>query len=777
MLVKYFLLATVIISFTRASSFINENVAFERVNEITTTRSRWLVAFVIDTNPYQEILTLIAGIFQDIRANLMQTWEVVPNLSSLSQDRLINILNIMYGEIVNLERSHTFLEEELAEIHSIHRSKRSLIPIVGKALSFLFGTLSEADIDAIRHNVVKLAEGQKKLQHVVEGSLTILKTTQGQTVNNTRAINEIIDDLVQLKELSQNLTDEVRELQQYTEIYARYDRAATEVQVLIDIARDFSQNLKVQINMVSMGHLSPAVIAPSELRRLLLDVKSKINSQFKFPFEPEEDIWTFYKTLTCTTLMESKQFVVIISIPLLDNIASFEVYKIHNMAIPLNGSNQTNILATYSLESEAIAVNKQRTQFAALSNSELRDCSDPLKAYCTFMSPVYAIMSTKMCVIQVFLGQREGINKFCKSIISTNAPSPQARYLTDGHWVITSATPLIFSVLCNSTSYTTKVITTKTPVDIVSLELTCSAFNGYMTLLPFYQRRTKFNLTDQVRQFINNYQFGLINVWKDFESKLPNFSDIKIPSKLIEKDEIPMDSLIEELKNNQIKLEPMPASPPYWKYLLIAIGVVFILAIVFVFRRRLRKCISKFKICTRSVKGGNQRVGRHTQNHPEGQQKAPSRRDDPTDKVPEIFISGPSVTYKPNSGLAAEYLREKYVVIPQQSSIRTTQWGQSQHVNSDRGLKQANGYEYGTHPAGGFYFRQMEKIIKEETEPTLPFNVNMVTSDQPEHGVLNVGADNAASSPPMQTVAEEIQEDGVNITGKQYIYPSIRKAP
>ena len=53
----------------------------------------------------------------------------------------------------------------------------------------------------------------------------------------------------------------------------------------------------------------------------------------------------------------------------------------------------------------------------------------------------------------------------------------------------------------------------------------------------------------------------------------------------------------------------------------------------------------------------------------------------------------------------------------------------------------------------------------------------MVTSNQPEYGVLNVGDDNAASSPPMQNVAEEIQEDGVNITGKQYIYPSIRKAP
>ena len=60
------------------------------------------------------------------------------------------------------------------------------------------------------------------------------------------------------------------------------------------------------------------------------------------------------------------------------------------------------------------------------------------------------------------------------------------------------------------------------------------------------------------------------------------------------------------------------------------------------------------------------------------------------------------------------------MVPPQQWSIRTMQWGPGQHVNSDRDLKHANGYGYGTHPAGGFYFRQIEKkIIKEETEPTL----------------------------------------------------------
>ena len=39
-----------------------------------------------------------------------------------------------------------------------------------------------------------------------------------------------------------------------------------------------------------------------------------------------------------------------------------------------------------------------------------------------------------------------------------------------------------------------------------------------------------------------------------------------------------------------------------------------------------------------------------------------------------------------------------------------------------------------------------------------------------------MGADYTVLSPPMQTVTEEIQEHGINIlTGKQYIYLSIRK--
>ena len=644
-----------------------------------------------------------------------------------------------------------------------------------------------------------MAADQRKLTHIVEGSLTILKTTQGQTINNTRTINDLIGNLASLEIASQNLTESVRDLLNYVEVYTKLDRATSEAQALIEIARDYSQNLKLQLNMLSLGHLSPSVIAPSELRKLLDDVKSQLSSQFKFPFNPEEDIWTFYKTLTCTTLMEGSRLVVVISIPLLDNIGSFEVYRIHNMALPRNGSNQTDVLARFSLETDAIAVDKRRTQFALLSLLELQGCSDPLRAYCTFMSPVYSILATKMCVIQIFLGHQEGITKFCRTVIQPNTPSPQAKYLTDGHWAITSAVPLTFSVLCNSTSSSSRVIRIRTPIDIVSLDLACSAYNGHMTLLPFYQKRTKYDLKDQFRLFIQNYNFGLISIWKTFEVQLPNFTDIKIPPKLMEYKEIPVDRLISELKNDPLELEQMPASPPFWIYMLDAVGIGIILAVVFLFRRRLRNCITKFKICKRSVKRGQKEdSGRRTPatGHTDVQPSAPRCEDDSIADDPISFINGSSVMFRPDPLLAAEYMREKYSINPEQPTINPAEWNISQIVpdsgSASSGPKTTrnNGYESGTHPDGGFLFRKIEEAdsrpktlnedMDDDGQKPHTFAPSAMSGDPGHDPNVEADANKMASSKTVQTKLDSISAETTRIyqgraAGKKSIYPSLRR--
>ena len=71
------------------------------------------------------------------------------------------------------------------------RSKRSLLPIVGKALSFLFGTVSEDDLQSIKSNINKLAANQRKISHVVEESLTLLNDTRKHVIQTRQAINNV----------------------------------------------------------------------------------------------------------------------------------------------------------------------------------------------------------------------------------------------------------------------------------------------------------------------------------------------------------------------------------------------------------------------------------------------------------------------------------------------------------------------------------------------------------------------------------------------------------
>ena len=73
------------------------------------------------------------------------------------------------------------------------RYKRGLIPIVGKALSFLFGTVSEDDLTSIKSNLRALTISQNKLIRVVREGMTILNTIQGRIIENREKIDDIID--------------------------------------------------------------------------------------------------------------------------------------------------------------------------------------------------------------------------------------------------------------------------------------------------------------------------------------------------------------------------------------------------------------------------------------------------------------------------------------------------------------------------------------------------------------------------------------------------------
>ena len=132
-----------------AQLVIKENVIFQKVKEVTTVRARWMVAFVEDLLPFEGFLNKTqhtTGIalkavrkFQAILANYnpeKKNWVS----SALGATTEIDNLNKTCVEIMNKVYAIKSLYYD-KPVEKKFRSKRGLIPIVGKALSFLFGTL------------------------------------------------------------------------------------------------------------------------------------------------------------------------------------------------------------------------------------------------------------------------------------------------------------------------------------------------------------------------------------------------------------------------------------------------------------------------------------------------------------------------------------------------------------------------------------------------------------------------------------------------------------
>lgn len=125
---------------TNPSTVTQENVIFQKSNEITTTRSQWLVSFVIDLGPYKLFVERLTNELVDAAA-LTQ-----PLL--LGDDKkgkpLFQTFQSLRTKFITLKTTQKNLRKDLMEYETLKsRHKRSLLPIVGKASSFLFGTVSE----------------------------------------------------------------------------------------------------------------------------------------------------------------------------------------------------------------------------------------------------------------------------------------------------------------------------------------------------------------------------------------------------------------------------------------------------------------------------------------------------------------------------------------------------------------------------------------------------------------------------------------------------------
>ena len=122
---------------------------------------------------------------------------------------------------------------------------------------------------------------------------------------------------------------------------------------------------------------------------------------------------------------------VIGSISLLDNMSTFEIFNIFNMAVPVKDpvvpkDKLPSIVAWYRLETSSITFNLAPIKYVFLTDTEQEHCTSPLWHYCDVRSPVYSMTSSKLCTVVLFMKDTENVKNYFKTEVEPNSLLPRA---------------------------------------------------------------------------------------------------------------------------------------------------------------------------------------------------------------------------------------------------------------------------------------------------------------------------------------------------------------
>ena len=582
---------------------VNKGVAFHKLESTVAAQSSWKLAFVIKLDPYSELLANIELKLEEIRVKVYDLWDTVRAHQNLPfRDNVNSLLSTIVVEVENLKGTSARLGEEFQDTRVLSRSKRALIPIVGKALSWLFGTVSDDELAGIRTNIHQLYQNDLKMKHIVASSLSVIKIVQQEVNGNIEKINQVISALEVVDHEIKNVSQDIAGTQVNLNVYIQLDRLIHQVTNAINLAREYNTQIRLQLDMMTLGHLSPVIISPSNLKEALANLKERLDQElvFDLPYDPIGDIWQYYKTLSCVAYIENNNIVVITAIPLLDRSDKFHMYKVLNLAMPKQGTNNSRLVAKYDLEGSALVIDDRRDKFAILSEYEANLCVTSPEL-CTFVGPLYSVENSNKCIVNLFLNKTDAIYTSCSARVYLRSQLPIAQYISDGSWFITTSEPMQFAVVCENTKEgEPETISIEGPIGVVNLEKSCSAHSGRISLPAHHTGESTIDWKNPLQELIQHFKFGTTS-WERLDFELPNTTHIKIPPMLQAHKQLPLQDLIDQVNLSEQPLVEMPEHKPLWPYVVGFVCIISLVGLCILCRRRLCRVVYRLRVKAQPV--------------------------------------------------------------------------------------------------------------------------------------------------------------------------------
>ena len=233
--------------------------------------------------------------------------------------------------------------------------KRSLLPFLGTALSWLTGTATTKDICSIKTRINQLIATQTSQCNTLVHIVSILNVTRYATQVNRHSINNLIDamhttsqDINNLYNLTTSLAASINFNQMVLHIRSVFANLRDSLHYLCTV----STHTMDYIDAATSGILSPHVLPVADLQKMLQHIADTLPPTLHLPISPEDTLH-FYRYLHTHILIESKQFLLLIDIPIQDRACQITIHQVFTLDIP-----HGNYSAHYDINTRYFGVNK-----------------------------------------------------------------------------------------------------------------------------------------------------------------------------------------------------------------------------------------------------------------------------------------------------------------------------------------------------------------------------------------------------------------------------------
>ena len=265
---------------------------------------------------------------------------------------------------INLLQTNPSFDAQ-SQSHICHR--RSLLPFLGDALRWLTGTATTKDINSIKAWINQLIATQSLQQETLVHIMSILNVTRYAAQVNRHSINILMDaakatshDINNLYNLTMSLATCIRFHQlilHIRSVFAYLCNSLNYIQMVSAHTMDY-------MNTATSGTLSPHILAVMDLQKMLLHILDNLPPMLHLPVSPDYTLH-FYRYLCTHVLIENKQFLLLIDVPIQDRSQQITNHDVLTLNNP-----HGNLSAHYDINTKYLGITKDATMAVELSTTQ-----------------------------------------------------------------------------------------------------------------------------------------------------------------------------------------------------------------------------------------------------------------------------------------------------------------------------------------------------------------------------------------------------------------------